>query len=460
MARNPTHGGDERLGNAASSSLLLRGGKVVTPSGIAAADIRVVDGVIAEVGPNLSPGGLPLIEAAGAFVFPGVIDAHVHFNEPGREDWEGLATGSRALASGGGTCFFDMPLNSEPPVVDAERFAEKRRLAEAKACTDFALWGGLIPGNEDRLEGMRDAGAIGLKAFMCHSGIASFPGIDGEALKRGMRRAAGLGMLVAVHAEDEVYAARLAAEARQRGDTSVRAYLDTRPVAVETLAIQRVLDYAGETGCRLHIVHVSSPEGLRLIARAKARGVDVSAETCPHYLLLTEADMERQGAVAKCAPPLRDEAHRQALWLAFLSGLVDTVGSDHSPSPASLKSSPDFFAVWGGISGIQHGTQLLLAETVDTLEADWPHLAAVLSANVARRFRLPARKGGLAVGCDADFAVLEITAARTLAAPELLTRYPLSPYLGRPNRIRVRETYLRGTPIRENRAGQFLRPLS
>ena len=443
-----------------ANSFLLTGCTIVTPVGIQSTDLKVEDGIIAEIGGNLAPEGLPVVDAMGGYVFPGIIDAHVHFNEPGRTDWEGLETGSRALAAGGGTCFFDMPLNSEPPVVDAERFAEKRRLAEAKSCTDFALWGGLIPGNEDRLEGMRDAGAIGLKAFMCHSGIATFPGIDGELLKRGMKRAAELDLLVAVHAEDEQYAARLAAEARQRGDTGVRAYLDTRPVAVETIAIQRALDFAGETGCRLHIVHVSSPEGLRLIALAKLRGVDVTAETCPHYLLLTEADMERQGAVAKCAPPLRDEAHRQALWLACFSGLVDTIGSDHSPSPAELKTSPDFFAVWGGIGGVQHGAQLLLSETVRSAAWDWPRLAKALSSTVARRFRLGPTKGQLAVGSDADFSLFEVAEPRIVRQDELLTRHRLSPYVGRENRIRVRQTYLRGYPVGPKRKGQFLRPLS
>ena len=443
-----------------SDSFLIRGGKVVTAQGVLQSDIAVVDGRIAAMGPGLPDTGCPVVDATGQWVFPGVIDAHVHFNEPGRTDWEGLASGSRALAAGGGTCFFDMPLNSEPPVTTAARFEEKRRLAAVKSCTDFALWGGLIPGNEGELEGLRDAGAIGLKAFMCPSGIATFPGIDGDPLKRGMRRAAELGMLVAVHAEDEGLAGELTAASRARGETSARAYLDSRPIEVELFAIQRALDYAGETRCRLHIVHVSSPEGLQLVAEAKERGVDVTAETCPHYLLLSESDVERQGAVAKCSPPVRDEGHRQALWLSLWSGLVDTIGSDHSPSPPELKTSQDFFEIWGGIGGVQHGVQLLLSATADQAEQDWPRLAAALSTTVARRFRLPPAKGQIAVGNDADFSLLRIGAPRTLAAEELLTRHRLSPYLGRPDRITVQETYLRGRPIRADRPGQFLRPVS
>jgi len=188
--------------------------------------------------------------------------------------------------------------------------------------------------------------------------------------------------------------------------------------------------------------------------------VDVTAETCPHYLLLTEADMERQGAIAKCAPPLRDEAHRQALWLACFSALVDTIGSDHSPSPAELKTSPDFFAVWGGIGGVQHGAQLLLSETVRSAAWDWPRLAKALSSTVARRFRLGPTKGQLAVGSDADFSLFEVAEPRIVRQDELLTRHRLSPYVGRENRIRVRQTYLRGYPVGPKRKGQFLRPLS
>jgi allantoinase len=442
-----------------TDSFVIQGGQVVTPAGVVTADVAISEGRIAAVAPNLAAAG-PSLDATGHWVFPGIIDAHVHFNEPGRAEWEGLASGSAALAAGGGTAFFDMPLNSEPPVTNVARFKEKRRIAAAKSCTDFALWGGLVPGNLDQLEAMRDAGAIGLKAFMCHSGIATFPGIDGDPLKQGMQRAAELGMLVAVHAEDEALAAHLAGEARSRGETDARAYLDSRPIEVELLAIQRALDFAGETRCRLHIVHVSSPEGLTLVAEAKDAGVDVTAETCPHYLLLNEHEVERQGAVAKCAPPVRDEAHRQALWLSLWSGLVDTIGSDHSPSPPELKTSADFFAIWGGIAGVQHGIPLLLSATADRAAQDWPRLAAAVSSTVARRFRLPPTKGQITVGSDADFSLLRIEAPRTLAAAELLTRHPLSPYLGRPNRIAIQQTWLRGRPIRADRPGQFLRPVS
>lgn len=444
--------------SAPAESLLLRNGSVVTPAGIHLADVAVADGRIVSVGQRLAGPFDAVMDLDGQFLFPGIIDAHVHFNEPGRTDWEGLETGSRALAAAGGTVFFDMPLNSEPPVTDAAALLEKRALAEAKCCTDFALWGGLVAGNEDRLEELRDAGAIGLKAFLCSSGIDSFPSIDGEPLRAAMRVAAQCDLLVAVHAEDEALTARLTAEARGRGQTTIRDYLASRPIEAETAAIARVLEYAGETGCRLHIVHVSSPEGLALIAKAKMSGVDVTAETCSHYLLLSEVDVLQLGAPAKCSPPLRDEARRLKLWEALTNDQVDTIGSDHSPAPPSLKTGSDFFGVWGGIAGVQHGFPLLLSETVASRNEHWPKLAALLSENVARRFRLPAGKGSIAEGSDADFSILSVShPPERIRAADLLTRHAISPYLGRPCAVRVVQTFVRGKPASAQR-GQFLRP--
>jgi allantoinase len=225
-----------------SLDLLVKGGWLVTPRGMEVADLGVQDGRVVLIAPRLEVPTRVKLNAAGSYVFPGVIDAHVHFNEPGRVGWEGLATGSAALAAGGGTCFFDMPLNSEPPVLDARRLREKRRLAARKSCTDFALWGGLVSGNDDELEGMRDAGAIGLKAFMSDSGIPSFPCVDRAALRAGMKRAARLGMIVAVHAEDNALAAEFTRRQRVLGRTSAAAYLRSRPPEVECTAIREALE--------------------------------------------------------------------------------------------------------------------------------------------------------------------------------------------------------------------------
>ena len=445
--------------------LVVQGGRVVTPEGIVAADIGILAGRIVKVAPEITDARHTTLAATGRYVFPGIIDAHVHFNEPGRTEWEGLAHGSLALAAGGGTCFFDMPLNSEPPVLDAAGLRTKRALAEQQACTDFALWGGLVPGNLDKLAGLRDAGAIGLKAFMCNSGIDSFPRVDAASLLAGMKRAAKLGLLVAVHAEDDALAAKFTAQQLKKGRHDAKAFLASRPVEVELAAIRQALEFAGETGCALHIVHVSSPEGIALVTAARDRRIDVTAETCPHYLLLNEQDVLKTGAAAKCAPPLRDEARRQGLWAELRAGNIQTIGSDHSPAPPELKTSPDFFAIWGGIGGVQHGFQLLLSACEKTAEQDLPRLAAVLARNVARRFRLDDRKGRLAEGCDADFSLIEFGPGRKITASELWTRHHISPYVGRINRVRVTHTYVRGQPAwadggvaSDAPRGHFLRP--
>ncbi len=446
--------------------LVVRGGRIVTPDGVQEVELGILHGKIVRVAPEITDPTHATLEAGGRYVFPGIIDAHVHFNEPGRTEWEGLASGSTALAAGGGTCFFDMPLNSEPPVLDAAGLREKRLLAERFSCTDFALWGGLVPGNLDKLAGLKAAGAIGLKAFMCDSGIDSFPRVDAAALHAGMKRAAKLGLLVAVHAEDDALAAKFTAEQKAKGRHDARAFLASRPVEVELAAIRQALETAGETGCALHIVHVSSPEGIALITEARAQRVDVTAETCPHYLLLNEKDVVRHGALAKCAPPLRDEKRRLALWVELRAGHIHTVGSDHSPAPPEMKTAEDFFAIWGGIAGIQHGFELLFNECAATAGKNLPLLAAVLARNVARRFRLDDRKGLLAEGFDADFSLLKLEdEPRTIETGELWTRHPISAYLGRTSRVRVTHTYVRGCAVwadgrltNRQQSGQFLRP--
>ncbi len=393
--------------------------------------IGIVDGKIASLAEATAR---EVIDATGLLVLPGVIDAHVHFNEPGRTEWEGLATGSRACAAGGTTTFFDMPLNSTPPVIDAAAFDTKRAAGEQKSVVDFAIWGGLVPGNLDDLEALRDRGVIGLKAFMSDSGIDDFPKSDPATLRRGMKRAAELGLLVAVHAEID--------HPELRRGTSIRDYLDSRPIAMELEAIQLALEFAGETRCPLHVVHVSSAAGVALIAEARRAGIDVTAETCPHYLTLNEDDVLRIGALAKCAPPLRSESDRLALLEKVRAGDVQTIGSDHSPSPMSMKTDADFFNVWGGISGAQHLLALLLDLALP------PALIARLTAeNVADRFRIAGRKGRIAVGCDADLVLVDPRGETVVEAASLQYRHAHSPWVGRTLRGRVVQTFLRGESI-------------
>jgi allantoinase len=374
------------------------------------------------------------IDATGLLALPGVIDAHVHFNEPGRADWEGIATGSRACAAGGTTTFFDMPLNSTPPVIDAAAFAEKRAIAERESMVDFALWGGLVPGNLDRIEELHAAGVIGLKAFMCLTGIQDFPAADTATLRAGMEKAAALEMLVAVHAEIE--------HPELRHGSAARDYLASRPIEIELEAIRIAIDLAGETGCALHIVHVSSAAGARLVAEAdRDRGVRVTCETCPHYLVLTGDDMERLGPVAKCAPPLRSEAERAALIGCVREGLIMNLGSDHSPAPMSMKTDPDFFQVWGGISGCQH----LLALAWD-LGLDPALLSQLTASTLADRFLLSG-KGRIARNADADLVLLDPHSSTVVTPQALHYRHAHTPYLDRRLHSRVVTTLLRGVPV-------------
>src|SRR5271165_4746793 len=446
--------------------LLVRGATVVTPAGAIRADIAAAGGKIVRIAPEIPGSASATIGASGLHVMAGIIDSHVHFNEPGREDWEGLEHGSGALAAGGGTTFFDMPLNSLPPVTDAASFALKRAAAERLSRTDFGIWGGLVPGNVDRMEPMRDAGAIGFKAFMCNSGVEEFPLSDPATLRAGMKRAASLGMLVAVHAEDETLARQRTAEQHARG-TDRAAWLGSRPVELELAAIRTAVDIAGETRCALHIVHVSSPEGVALAREARGKGVDVTLETCPHYLLLTDKDVLRLGAPAKCFPPLRPDPLRLGLWRELEAGSIDTIGSDHSPAPPAMKRADDFFSVWGGISGCQHGFELVLAAALARRPAEiaLAQMSPLLSANVARRFRIDRAKGRLAEGLDADLTFMDIAGEHTLSNGELLYRHRQGPYNGRRCRVRIARTIVRGrTVFAQGRVapgaatGQFVRP--
>jgi len=429
-----------------SLDLLIRGGTVVTPEESRIEDIGIADSKIVELGPVLAS-ARETINAEGLHVFPGLIDSHVHFNEPGRTEWEGIETGSRALAAGGGTMFFDMPLNAHPPTLDADSFDQKLAAAEGKSFTDFAFWGGLVPGNLGKLAELAERGVVGFKAFMCNSGIDDFPHADDATLREGMRRAAALDKIVAVHAESEAITSDLAKKFVSAGKTSVRNYLDSRPIHAELDAIQRALELAGETHCRLHIVHVSCGAGIALIASARKMGVDVSCETCPHYLVFIEEDMETIGPLAKCAPPLRPKQAQDALWQYLLTDQITSVGSDHSPSPHSMKADQNFFRVWGGISGIQHTLPLLITEGHVQREMALTLLARLVSFNVVTRFRLPPDRGRLAVGGQADLAIVDMSENFEVQSEDLHYRHGHTPYVGRRLTGKVVQTILRGQTV-------------
>ena len=425
-----------------SIDLVVRGGEIVTPGRTRVGDLLIAKGKFAGMVAAGKGEGDSVLDAEGLLVFPGFIDAHVHLNEPGRADWEGLETGTRALAAGGVTTFFDMPLNSTPPVITAVELEKKRTVARKKSRVDFALWGGLVAGNVGELPGMAEAGAVGFKSFLCNSGMDDFPATDERTLLEGAKMCAKLDRVLAVHAEDDALAARLTAEQVAGGKTGWRDYLRSRPVAVEVAGVRMALEAAERTGCALHIVHNSCPEALELIRQARRAKVNVTAETCPHYLLLTELALGKQGATAKCAPPLRPRRAVEHMWEALAAGQIQTIGSDHSPSPPDLKRGSNFFKIWGGIGGCQHAFPLLIGEA---LRRGIPpgKLVGLTSENTAKRFRLRG-KGTLDPGADADLALIRLGLGEAIKASKLLYRHQLSAYVRMRPRAEVTYTILRG----------------
>ncbi|HTD23062.1 MAG TPA: allantoinase [Terriglobales bacterium] len=446
------------------ADLVIRGGRVITPKGFVCADIAIEDGLFQAVAPEL-PGCAQEIDARGLVVFPGLLDVHLHFNEPGRTEWEGIATGSRALAAGGGTLFFDMPLNSSPCTLDGASFDLKRAAMEQSSATDFGLWGGLTPESLDTLDEMAERGAIGFKAFMSDSGLPEFARADDLTLYKGMQVAARWGLPVAVHAESEELTRGLAQKARAKGGCGVRDYLQSRPVLAELEAIQRAALLAKEAGAKLHIVHVSSGSGVVLAHQLRAAGADVTIETCPHYLFFTEDDMERLGGVAKCAPPLRSADERAELWSSLLRGEVDIVASDHSPAEPRMKQDQDFFRVWGGIAGVQSTLNVLLESGHHERGLPLETIAQLTGAAPARRFGISS-KGEIRAGLDADCTLVATHEPFVLEAERLCSRHRASPYVGATFRGMVRRTILRGKTIFQEGAmaapgtGKMVRPQS
>jgi allantoinase len=417
------------------TDLVVRGGTVVTSTSLGLADIAVTDGRISAVGANLDLDADQEIDASGLHVFPGGIDSHVHFNEPGRTEWETIANGSAALAAGGYTTFIDMPLNNLPVTIDGPALDLKLQAAERSSLIDFGFWGGLVPGNLARLAELHARGALGFKAFMCPSGIDEFPACDERTLREGMKQIAELDSILLVHAEAPE---RLHAPS----GPSWMDFVLSRPPEAEWTAIAQAVGIAVETGCRLHVVHVSTPHGFEMIRKAQADGADVSGETCPHYLLYADSDLERLGGIGKCAPPLRSVEFRDGLWRKLVEGQIPMVVSDHSPSTLDLKHGNDFSAIWGGISGCQTTRQLLLARE----ELDLQLIAGLTSINVARRFRLKG-KGDITAGFDADLWIVDLGHKDVVRREDLLYRNPFSPHEGQPIRGRTVRTLVRGKTV-------------
>lgn len=428
--------------------LYVRNGRVVTSSESFSGGVLVAEGRILEVvrgNPDIAVA--EIVDAGGQLILPGLVDSHVHFSEPGRGRWEGFATGSRAAAAGGITTFIEMPLNASPPTINAEALALKREAAR-QSIVDYGLWGGLVTDNRSDLAYLHHGGVSAFKAFMC-TGSFDFPRADDIVLEAGMGQVAKMGSLVAVHAEDEEMTQRLTADLRAAGRRDRRAWGEARPVIAELSAIRSAIAMAERTGVRLHIVHVSSAAGVDLVSSAKRRGVAVTAETCPHYLVFSEDDLERLGPVAKCAPPLRAPAEVDALWERVLDGAIDIIASDHSPClwEEKLAGDADIFEAWGGISGLQSTLPAMLVEGVQKRGLPLTDLVRMTSTNPARIFGLGGRKGDLAPGHDADIVLVDTKRQTTLGPEDLFYRNRHSAYVGSTMHGMVTRTILRGLTI-------------
>ncbi|SFD71616.1 allantoinase [Paenibacillus catalpae] len=440
---------------------MIRNGQVVLPDGTYPLDIGIIGGKIAAISESLADSAAhDVLDAEGKYVLPGMIDIHVHFNEPNFGHWEGFATGSAALAAGGCTAYADMPLNGNPPTVTPEALALKGKLAEGNSAVDYTFWGGLVPGKLDQLEKMAAEGIRGFKAFMSNpggEGEGRFREVDDLTLFEGMKIISALGGFVALHAESDAITSRLAEQAVQEGRTDARAFVLSRPVIAELEAVNKAILFSEQTGCEVHFVHISSVEAVELIDRAKKRGAKVTVETCPHYLLLTEEDMASIGPAAKCAPPLRSAEQKEGLWRLVAEGKLDVIASDHSPCPPELKfdESLSFFEAWGGIAGAQSSLEIMLGEGWVKREIPLHKLIDLLSVGPAKRFGLYPQKGLIAEGADADLVIVDPNRSYTLTDDQLWQRHKVSPYLGREFACKVTTTLVRGVTVYTEENGVY-----
>ena len=425
--------------------LVIRGPRVVTAAGEAAACVGVRGGRVAAtepLGARLA-GDRTVTLTDDEVLLPGLVDSHVHVNEPGRTDWEGFGTATRAAAAGGVTTIVDMPLNSIPPTTDVAALEVKRKAAEGRVHVDVGFWGGAVPGNLGDLAGLHEAGVAGFKCFLLPSGVEEFPPLDPGGLERCLEVLAGLGALLVVHAEDD---ATVAAAPPPAGPSYAR-FLASRPAEAEHRAVARVVEAARRTGARVHVLHLSSAGALPLLAQARRDGVRVSAETCPHYLTFDAGSIPDGATQFKCCPPIRDAANRDRLWQGLADGVVDLVASDHSPCPPELKrpDSGDFGAAWGGIASLQ-----LSLPAVWTAARGRGHGPADLARWMAERpaaLAGLAGKGRIAPGADADFLVFAPDETFLVDPERLHHRHPVTPYAGLRLAGVVRSTWLRGREV-------------
>ncbi|MFJ2585209.1 allantoinase AllB [Streptomyces sp. NPDC087538] len=425
--------------------LVLRSTRVITPEGARPASVAVADGRIVDVLPHAAevPAGARLEDVGDDAVLPGLVDSHVHVNDPGRSEWEGFWTATRAAAAGGITTLIDMPLNSLPPTTTVDNLRVKQEVARAKAHIDTGFWGGAIPSNLKDLRPLHEAGVFGFKCFLSPSGVEEFPELDPARLAAAIAEIASFDGLLIVHAEDPGHLAA----APQGSGPAYAGFLASRPRAAEHDAIALLIRLAREHDARVHVLHLSSSDALPLIAAARREGVRITAETCPHFLTLTAEEVPDGATEFKCCPPIRERENQDALWQGLADGTLDCVVSDHSPCTTDLKT-PDFGTAWGGISSLQLGLPAIWTaarERSHSLE----DVVRWMSAGPARLAGLTG-KGAIAPGYDADFAVLAPEETFTVDPARLHHRNPITAYAGKTLHGVVRGTWLRGERIAED----------
>jgi allantoinase len=399
--------------------------RVVLPEGVRPASVLFEAGRIVAIEPR--PRALPQLEDVGDLVIsPGLVDCHVHINEPGRAEWEGFQTATKAAAAGGVTTLIDMPLNSLPVTTNAAALAQKLAASQGKRFVDVGFWGGVVPDNVRELEGLARAGVLGCKAFLVHSGIDEFPNSEEADLRRALPVLRDLGLPLLAHAELDLGAPQPHPDPRVYSG-----YLASRPNAWEDEAIKLLVRLCRETRCPVHIVHLSSASSIETLRRAKDEGLPISAETCPHYLCFAAEAIPDGATQFKCAPPIREQDNRERLWQALFEGVIDFVITDHSPCAPALKlpEQGDFMAAWGGIASLQLGLSAIWSEA-RRRGGTLAQLAQWMSAAPARFAGLHARKGRIAVGCDADLLVWDPEQSFEVVPERLLFRHKVSPYLG------------------------------